>query len=53
MKLGRIWKGKRAELSDWMFLRADKVYGNYTPRPPLKTMKPQEAEVWRSRFAEP
>jgi uncharacterized protein YegJ (DUF2314 family) len=53
VKLGQKWKLKKAEISDWMFVRDEKIHGNYTMRPLLKTMKPAEAQMWQSRFAEP
>lgn len=53
VKRGRIWKVKRADISNWMLVRDDKTHGNYTLCPLLKTMKPQEAEVRRAQFAEP
>lgn len=53
VKLGQKCKVKKADISDWMFVRDDKTHGNYTLCPLLKTMKPQEAEVRRAQFAEP
>ena len=53
VKFGQKWRLKKAEISDWMFFRDEKLHGNYTMRPLLKTMKKDEAEMWRSRFAAP
>ena len=53
VKFGQKWTLKKLEISDWMFMRDDKMHGNYTMRPLLKTMKKEEAQKWRSRFAEP
>jgi uncharacterized protein YegJ (DUF2314 family) len=50
VRLGQKWKVKK---SDWMFVRAGKIHGNYTLRPLPKTMKPPEVELWRSQFAKP
>ncbi len=36
-----------------MFIRDGKMHGNYTLRPLLATMEEEEAELWRSRFANP
>jgi len=36
-----------------MFARDEKIHGRYTLRLLLKTMKPEEAQIWRSRLAEP
>jgi uncharacterized protein YegJ (DUF2314 family) len=53
VKFGQKWKSKKSEISDWLFMRDKKMHGNYTLRPLLKTMKKEEAQMWRSRFAEP
>ena len=53
VKLGQKWTIKKLEVSDWMFMRDEKMHGNYTIRPLLKTMTKEEAQTWRSRFAEP
>lgn len=53
VKFGQKWTSKKLEISDWMFMRDEKMHGNYTLRPLLKTMKKEEAQMWRSRFAEP
>jgi uncharacterized protein YegJ (DUF2314 family) len=38
VRLGEKRKVSKAEISDWMFMRGGKLYGNYTMRPLLKTM---------------
>lgn len=53
VKFGQKWTLKKLEISDWMFMRDEKMHGNYTLRPLLKTIKKEEAQMWRSRFAEP
>lgn len=53
VKLGQEWTVKKADISDWMFMRDDKMYGNYTMRPLLKTLPPEEAAQLRSILAEP
>jgi len=35
-----------------MFVWDEKIHGCYTLRLLLKTMKPEKAQMWRSRFAE-
>jgi len=49
---GQEWRIKKSEISDWMFIRDDKIHGNYTMRPLLKTLPPEEAAQWRARLAE-
>jgi uncharacterized protein YegJ (DUF2314 family) len=53
VKFGQKWTLKKVEISDWMFMRDEKMHGNYTLRPLLRTMRKEDAEMWRSRFAEP
>jgi uncharacterized protein YegJ (DUF2314 family) len=53
VRFGQSWTVARDEISDWMFLRDEKIHGNYTMRPLLATMSEDEADMWRSRFAEP
>ena len=43
----------KTEISDWMFMRNGKMYGNYTLRPLLATMPEAEAAQYRSMFAKP
>ena len=53
VKSGQKWTIKKSEISDWMFMRDGKMYGNYTMRPLLKTMPKEEAERFRSMLADP
>lgn len=53
VKMGQTWKIKQAEISDWMYLRDDKMVGNYTIRPLLKTMPAETAAKFRQMLAEP
>jgi uncharacterized protein YegJ (DUF2314 family) len=53
VKSGQKWTVKKSEISDWMFMREGKMYGNYTLRPLLKTMPEEEAAKLRSILANP
>ncbi len=53
VKMGQKWSVKKAEISDWLFMRDGKMYGNYTIRPLLKTMSDEEAAKIRSMLANP
>ena len=53
VKMGQKWSIKKSEISDWMFMRDGKMYGNYTVRPLLKTMPEERAEAIRSMLANP
>ena len=53
VKSGQKWTVKKSEISDWMFMREGKMYGNYTIRPLLKTMPEEEAAKYRAILANP
>jgi uncharacterized protein YegJ (DUF2314 family) len=53
VRLGEKRRVNKAEISDWMFIRGGKLYGNYTMRPLLKTMPKEEAEKYQSMIAHP
>ncbi len=50
---GQDYSIAKEEISDWMYLKEGKMYGNYTLRPLLSGMPPAEAEKLKSMFAEP
>lgn len=51
--MGQQYSLGRTEISDWMFMRDGKMYGNYTMRPLLATMPEAEADMYRKMFATP
>lgn len=53
VKFGDSWTIAKSDISDWMFMRNDKIHGNYTMRPLLKGMPEDEAAAWREMLAEP
>jgi uncharacterized protein YegJ (DUF2314 family) len=53
VKLGQKWKIKKEDISDWTFMKNDKLYGNYTMRPLLKTLPLAEAAKYKAMLAEP
>jgi uncharacterized protein YegJ (DUF2314 family) len=53
VQMGEKRKVNKTQISDWMFMRGGKLYGNYTMRPLLKTMPKEEAEKYQSMFADP
>ena len=42
-----------SQISDWMYLRNGKIVGNYTMRPLLKRMPPQDAARYRAMLLDP
>lgn len=53
VKFGDKWTISKSEISDWTYTRDGLMYGNYTMRPLLKTLPPEEAEKMRKMLAEP
>ena len=53
VKSGQKWTVKKSEISDWMYMRDGKMFGNYTIRPLLKTMSEEEAARFKSIMANP
>ncbi len=53
VEFGQEWTVAREEITDWMFLRDERIHGNYTIRPLLSTMPEDEAAFWRSKLANP
>lgn len=53
VKRGQRWSAKQSEISDWLFMRGGKMYGNYTLRPLLKTMPEEKAAKLKSILANP
>ncbi|MDB5389643.1 MAG: hypothetical protein JWM11_5289 [Planctomycetaceae bacterium] len=53
VKIGQPWTVKKADISDWMFMRGGKIHGNYTMRPLLKTLPKEKADAFRSMLANP
>lgn len=53
VRFGQKWTIKKSDISDWMYMRDEKMYGNYTMRPLLKTLPPEEAAEYRKILANP
>jgi len=53
VKQGQTWKIKTTEISDWKYLKDGKLHGYYSLRPILATLPKSEADMYRSRLAEP
>jgi len=53
VKIGQKRTLKKEEISDWMFIRDGKMYGNYTMRPLFKAMPEAQAAKFRAMLAEP
>lgn len=53
VKYGDTITVAKAEISDWLYMRDGKMYGNYTLRPLLATMPAEEAAQYKAMLAEP
>lgn len=53
VQFGQSWTIAKSEISDWLYMKDGKMYGNYTMRPLLETMPEDEAELYREMLAEP
>ena len=53
VRLGERIEVADAQISDWMYMRAGKIVGNFTMRPLLKRMPPQDAARYRTMLADP
>jgi uncharacterized protein YegJ (DUF2314 family) len=52
-KAGDVAEFKEADISDWMFMRNDKIVGGETIRPLLKSMPKADADALRARLESP
>jgi len=53
VRLGQRIEIAESQISDWTYLRAGKIVGNFTVRPILKRLPPQEVERYRAMLADP
>ena len=53
VKLGDRITIPEAEISDWMYVRGGKIYGNETVHAQYKTMSPEEAAAVKKMMANP
>jgi uncharacterized protein YegJ (DUF2314 family) len=47
VKMGQEWRIKKTEISDWMYMRGEKIHGGYTIDPLLPTMDKARAAALR------
>jgi uncharacterized protein YegJ (DUF2314 family) len=53
VKFGETIEIAPDKIADWNYTKNEKMYGNFTLRPLLKDMPPEEAAQFRSMLAEP
>lgn len=53
VQFGQSWTISKNDISDWMYIRDRKMHGNYTMRPLLNGMPPEDAAKFREMFANP
>ncbi|MBW7974322.1 DUF2314 domain-containing protein [Bradyrhizobium sp. BR 10289] len=52
-RFGDLTEFKDADISDWMFMRNDKIVGGETIKPLLKSMPKPDADALRARMEQP
>jgi len=50
VRFGQEWRIRKVEISDWMYVRGDRIYGGYTIDPLLGSWDPAEAEALRKQL---
>lgn len=53
VKLGQRIEIPEDKIADWTYIRNEKIHGNLTMRPLLKTLPKDEADALRAQLAEP
>lgn len=53
VRLGQRIEIGESQISDWMYTRSGKIVGNFTLRPMLSKMPPEDAARYRATLAEP
>ncbi|MEM0970650.1 MAG: DUF2314 domain-containing protein, partial [Verrucomicrobiota bacterium] len=47
---GQSWTVKKGELSDWMYVRGDRIHGGFTIEALLPSFPPEQAEAIRAQL---
>lgn len=50
VSMGQEWKIKKEEISDWMFMRGDRIHGGYTIDPLLGGLEKEKADAMRQHL---
>lgn len=53
VEIGQKVSVNKSEVSDWLYIKDKKMYGNFTMRPQLKNLPKEQAEAYRSMLANP
>ncbi len=52
VRLGQRIAMKEADISDWLYIKAEKMIGNYTVRPLMKSMSKDEVEFLKAKLGD-
>lgn len=52
VRLGQRITIKEADISDWLYMKAEKMIGNYTVRPLMKSMSKEEVDFLKVKLGE-
>lgn len=50
VQLGQDWRIAKAEISDWMYMRGEKIHGGFTIDPLLHSYPKEQADALRARL---
>ena len=50
VKMGQVWRIKKEEISDWMYVRGEKIHGGYTIDPLLPSMDKTQGDALRRKL---
>ena len=50
VKMGQEWRIRMEEISDWMYVRGERIHGGYTIDPLLPTMEKTQGDVLRRKL---
>lgn len=50
VQLGQEWRIAKADISDWMYMRGEKIHGGFTIDPLLNSYTKEQADVLRARL---
>lgn len=50
VSFGQTWTVKKEEISDWMFVRGDRIHGGYTIDPLLPSWSKEQADALRQQL---
>jgi uncharacterized protein YegJ (DUF2314 family) len=50
VKFGQVWNAKKEDISDWMYIRGEKIHGGFTIDPLLPSFPKEEADALQAKL---